>query len=303
MPDPRIEPPLARLRCPTCRIGGLRRDPEGPRLICVECATVHADEAEVALLVADPAHHLAELEQARATNPGWYEAVQAPETTSPWRHHLKKRRRYVERVLRAELDRRKQEQVPAVLDLGCGDGNHLGWLAGFADQIYGCDYNLHRLSRARKGHPYATLFLADILDFPAFDQVFDVIFFNHVIEHIRDDVAALETVRRLLAPGGLLILGTPNEGAWWWQHAYKRDPASLASTDHVHFYTAESLIERLVTAGLQADVVHHMGWGPPDWQLDGRIRRYKIVDDVFELVGRTFLRRQASSLYVLARAP
>lgn len=302
MADQPIQDPLSRLRCPACRIGGLWRDPLGENLICAECGKPHALEDGVALLVADPAEHRAELEQARAANPGWYEEVQPPETSSPWRHHLKKRRLYVERTLRAELDRRGQDRVPAVLDLGCGDGNHLGWLGRFADEIYGCDYNLLRLSRARKSHPDATLFLADILDFPAFDRVFDVIFFNHVIEHIRDDVAALETVRRLLAPDGLLVLGTPNEGAWWWQLAYKRDPASLASTDHVHFYTADSLTERLVAAGLRADAVHHMGWGPPDWRLDGRIRRYKIVDDAFELVGKAFLRRQASSLYVLARA-
>ena len=294
--------PLARLRCPSCRTGGLGHDPEGERLICVACGKTHALEAGVAVLVADPAHHLAELDQARAKNPGWYREVQPPETTSPWRHHLKKRRLYVERALTAELDRRGQKKLPAVLDLGCGDGNHLGWLGGFAERTYGSDYNLLRLSRAQKRHPEATLFLADILDFPAFDEVFDVIFFNHVIEHIRDDIEALRSVRRLLAPDGLLVLGTPNEGAWWWQHAYKRDPVSLETTDHVHFYTADSLTERMGEAGLKADVVHHMGWGPPDWQLDGKIRRYKLVDDIFELVGRTFLRRQASSLYVLARS-
>lgn len=302
MDDQSIQDPVARLRCPACRQGGLGRDPDGGRLVCTDCGKAHGIEEGVAVLVADPTHHLAELERARAANPGWYQEVQPPETMSPWRHHLKKRRRYVEKALRSELGRRGQERVPAVLDLGCGDGNHLGWLAGFAEQIYGCDYNLLRLSRAQKGHPDATLFLADILDFPAFDRVFDVIFFNHVIEHIQDDVEALRSVRRLLAPGGLLVLGTPNEGAWWWQHAYKRDPEVRATTDHVHFYTADSLTERLAAAGLTADVVHHMGWGPPDWRLDGRIRRYKVVDDVFELVGRTFLRRQASSLYVLARA-
>ncbi|MGI9498849.1 MAG: methyltransferase domain-containing protein [Geminicoccaceae bacterium] len=294
--------PMTRLRCSHCRKGGLRPDPEAECLICDDCGGAHAIEDGVAVLVANAAHHLAELDQARTANPGWYAEAQPPETDSPWRHHLKKRRRYVEQALMAELDRRGQRRVPSVLDLGCGDGNHLGWLARFAEEIYGCDYNLLRLSRARARHRQATLFLADILDFPAFDHVFDVIFFNHVIEHIQDDVAALKTVRRLLAPDGLLVLGTPNEGAWWWQHAYKRDPASLKTTDHVHFYTAASLTERMGAAGLKADVVHHMGWGPPDWHLDGRIRGYKIVDDLFELVGKACLRNQASSLYVLARA-
>jgi hypothetical protein len=46
--------------------------------------------------------------------------------------------------------------------------------------------------------------------------------------------------------------------------------------------------------------VHHMGWGPPDFELDGRWRRYKLADDAFEWIGKLFLKRQASSLYLIA---
>ena len=49
--------------------------------------------------------------------------------------------------------------------------------------------------------------------------------------------------------------------------------------------------------------VKHIGWGPPHWGLDARIRGYKWVDDAFELFGRIFFPRQASSLYVLAVKP
>lgn len=254
------------------------------------------------MLVADPATHASDLERARSVNPLWYVVEQPPEAASPWRHHLRKRRHYVENALRKELTRRGLAKVPALLDLGCGDGNNLKWLSTFAEESYGSDYNVVRLARARAQNPSATIFMADILDFPAFDRGFDVVFFNHVIEHIKDDVRALRTVTRLLAPGGLLVLGTPNEGAWWWQLAYKRDPQSLANTDHVHFYTAGTLVARMNSAGLDVETVHHMGWGPPDWRLDGRVRQYKLADDAFEWLGRLLIPRQASSLYVLARA-
>ena len=291
--------PLQRLRCPHCREGKLV--PAEGALRCVACTKISALENGVAALVADFGTHAAELERARTINPLWYVEEQLPEATSPWRHHLKKRRLYVQKLLGSELKRRGTDKVPALLDLGCGDGNHLKWLSAYAEASYGCDYNMVRLARARAQNPQATIFLADILDFPAFDGSFDIIFFNHVIEHIRDDVRALQTVKRLLAPGGLLVLGTPNEGAWWWQLAYKRDPQSMETTDHVHFYTAETLTERMRATGLVIEEVHHMGWGPPDWRLDGRIRKYKIVDDAFELFGRALLPRQASSLYVAAR--
>ena len=161
-----------------------------------------------------------------------------------------------------------------------------------------------RLARARTRLPDATLFLGDILDFPAADNAFDAIFFNHVIEHIADDGAALATVTRVLAPGGVVVLGTPNEGAWWWQLAYRRAPDIRASTDHVHFYTAETIGEKMRATGLHIIQIEHMGWGPPDWRLDGRIRKYKLLDDAFEWFGRRLIPRQASSLYVIAsKAP
>src|SRR4051794_3270709 len=177
--------PHQRLRCPHCREGKLV--PAEGALRCVACAKISALENGVAALVADFGTHAAELERARTINPLWYVEEQLPEANSPWRHHLKKRRLYVQKLLSNELKRRGVGKVPALLDLGCGDGNHLRWLSAYAEASYGCDYNLVRLARARAQNPQATIFLADILDFPAFDGSFDIIFFNHVIEHIKDD--------------------------------------------------------------------------------------------------------------------
>lgn len=290
--------PYARLRCPRCRAGGLAAGEE--RVRCSSCGAEYPREDGVGVLVADPSAHEAELARAREVNPGWYLEEQPAEAVSPWRHHLRKRRLYVQGVLARELARRGRDRAEALLDLGCGDGTNMAWLAAFTERLYGSDYNAVRLARARKRMPGATLFLADILDYPALDGAFDVVFFNHVLEHIPDDVAALATVHRVLKPGGLLVLGTPNEGAWWWQWAYRRAPKVRATTDHVHFYTADTLAEKIRAAGFTIGEIKHMGWGPPDWHLDGKLRRYKVLDDLFEMVGKALLPRQASSLYVIA---
>ncbi|AKR57787.1 hypothetical protein GCM10011321_33190 [Youhaiella tibetensis] len=288
----------SRLRCPRCRSGELAISDN--EVLCTACGAHYPAEDGVAVLVADPVAHESDIARARQVNPGWYLEEQPAEAVSPWRHHLKKRRLYVQDLLARELARRGRTKAEALLDLGCGDGTHMVWLSAFAEQLYGSDYNAVRLVRARKQMADATLFLADILDYPAKDNAFDVVFFNHVIEHIPDDMAALETIHRILKPGGLLVLGTPNEGAWWWQWAYRRAPDVLATTDHVHFYTAEVLTERMRAAGFTVSEVKHMGWGPPDWRLDGQLRRHKVLDDLFEAVGRVVLPKQASSLYVVA---
>lgn len=290
---------LGGLRCPACGAASLRAS-EADRIACETCGTPTRIEDGIPILARDWQALEAELESARQVNPLWYQNEQTPEQASPWRHHLRKRRRYVEQALTTHLRARGSARVARLLDLGCGDGNNLVWLSAFAEQAYGSDYNLVRLVRAKAQNRHATIFAADILDFPGETDGFDVIFFNHVIEHIPDDVAALCEVRRVLKPGGLLILGTPNEGAWWWQWAYRRDPASLIASDHCHFYTGLTIGAKLIKAGFDVRETHYLGWGPPDWKLDGRIRRYRFLDDLFTVLGRTFLRRQASSLYLLA---
>lgn len=286
-------------RCPACHAGALADGPDG--FACAGCGKNYPQVDGVPLLVADPAAHEAAMAEARTVNPDWYRSEQPVEAVSPWRHHLKKRRLYVSSVIRRELARQGKTRAARLLDLGCGDGTNLLWLSEFAESLYGSDYNLVRLARARARSPEAKLFLGDILNYPAADGGFDVVFFNHVIEHIPDDAAALATVHRILAPGGLLVLGTPNEGAWWWQLAYKRAPEIRRTTDHVHFYTADSIGAKMQAAGLKVFEVKHMGWGPPDWHLDGQWRQHKWVDDLFELAGRVFMPKQASSLYLLAK--
>lgn len=286
-------------RCPECRAPLVVEGASGPR--CDACGARYGSRDGIPLLVADWAAHESRLEAARRENPAWYVEEQPAEAVSPWRHHLRKRRRYVEGVLVRERARRGGAPVPRLLDLGCGDGTNLAWLSAHAEETHGCDFNLLRLERAHRRVPGATLFLCDLLDPPLADGTYDVIFFNHVIEHVPDDAAALRTTYRLLRPGGLLVLGTPNEGAWWWQLAYRRDPASRAASDHVHFYTAETIGAKVRAAGFALEATHPMGWGPPDWHWDARLRGSKLLDDVFEWIGRLFLPRQASSLYLLGR--
>lgn len=288
----------ALFRCPACGTGVLVV--REATVVCDACGIQFPEVGGIPLLVKNPAAHDAAIREAQAVNPEWYLAEQPSEKTSPWRHHVRKRRCYVEQVLRREFTKRGWQKAQRLLDLGCGDGNNLAWLAPFAERLYGSDYNLARLARAQTRSTGATLFLADLMNYPALDNSFDVVFFNHVIEHIPDDGAALATVQRILKPGGLLVLGAPNEGSWWWQLAYRRAPDILATTDHVHFYTAQTLGEKMKAAGLSMFEVKHLGWGPPDFRLDGQWRQHKIVDDLFEIFGRVLIPSQASSLYLIA---
>jgi ubiquinone/menaquinone biosynthesis C-methylase UbiE len=226
----------------------------------------------------------------------WYEASQEIIWSGPYRHHLLKRKKYVEDVLQCYASSYK---INSLLDLGCGDGANFVWLKPYAENLYGSDYNIIRLIRAKKRIIAKEVVLADITDYAARENTFDVIFFNHVLEHIPEDEKALHEVFRILKKGGICILGVPNEGAFWWQLAYKLQPKSLESTDHVHFYTVKTLSKKIKEAGFVIKEVKRLGWGLPHWELDSMVRGYKILDDFFEFFGKTFIPNQASSLYFI----
>ena len=72
----------------------------------------------------------------------------------------------------------------------------------------------------------------------------------HVLEHIVDPQRFLESVGQLLAPGGRLLLRTPNAGSvaaratgGWWEWC--------AAPEHVHLYTIASLEKTLVRNGFR----------------------------------------------------
>lgn len=52
---------------------------------------------------------------------------------------------------------------------------------------------------------------ADICNLPFKDNDYDVIFCNHVLEHIPDDAKAMSELFRVLKPGGMAILQIPQE--------------------------------------------------------------------------------------------
>ncbi len=284
-------------RCPACQTPlNVRTDAE--RFPCDACDFDVPVVEGIPLLVKDRAAIAQSIGEAQQNGRAqWYEDSQTDQWQGPYRHHLKKRKNYVENVLNQFVP--QINGSPMGLDLGCGDGMHLPWLSQHLPTLYACDYNLLRLTRAAAVTGTKQLFMADATDLPIEDDAFDVIFFNHVLEHIPDDDKALSEARRVLKPGGLLILGTPNEGALFWQLAYQWQPETLAATDHVHFYTAKSLREKCEEAGFVIQDVHPMGWGVPNWEVDAIVRRFKFVDDLFEKIGRALIPSQATSLYLL----
>ena len=149
-----------------------------------------------------------------------------------------------------------------VLDLGFGSGDLTADLATVAPQIAGAEVAEAALARARRRHPRLDLRLMPIDGpLPFDDGAFDVVWSSEVIEHVADTARWLSEVRRVLAPGGRLLLTTPSHGRLrLLVGGVERfsDPVG----DHLHLYTAPSLRELLHDFGF-ADISVRSAGGPP----------------------------------------
>ena len=100
---------------------------------------------------------------------------------------------------------------------------------------------------------------ADILDLPFADESFDVIFCNHVLEHIQDDRKAMRELFRVLRKGGWAILQVPMKNALdkTYEDFSITDPKErqihFGQYDHVRWYGMD-YFERLQSVGFQTDI-------------------------------------------------
>ncbi|MET8950789.1 class I SAM-dependent methyltransferase [Streptomyces sp. NPDC004393] len=104
-----------------------------------------------------------------------------------------------------------------VLDIGCGDGTAAATAAPLlaGHRIVGVDWSQDALGRARTRLPYTVR--GELTDggLPFRTGAADAVLFSEVVEHLVDPDSALDEIRRVLRPGGHLMLSTPNLAAWY----------------------------------------------------------------------------------------
>ncbi|MFE1247321.1 class I SAM-dependent methyltransferase [Streptomyces sp. NPDC058735] len=104
-----------------------------------------------------------------------------------------------------------------ILDIGCGDGTAAATAAPLlpGHRLVGVDWSQDALRRARTRIPHAVRGELTGGGLPFASGSADAVLFSEVIEHLVDPDAALDEIRRVLRPGGHLMLSTPNLAAWY----------------------------------------------------------------------------------------
>jgi 2-polyprenyl-3-methyl-5-hydroxy-6-metoxy-1,4-benzoquinol methylase len=98
------------------------------------------------------------------------------------------------------------------LDFGCAQGGYdEAMLAQGLDAVSGVDVEESRIAEAkRRNLPNADYTAFDGMTLPFEDASFDGTFMNEVLEHVADEKQALSETFRVLKPGGVLVLISPN---------------------------------------------------------------------------------------------
>jgi 2-polyprenyl-6-hydroxyphenyl methylase/3-demethylubiquinone-9 3-methyltransferase len=101
------------------------------------------------------------------------------------------------------------------LDVGCGAGLLTEPLVRLGASVTGIDASPEVIAVARE-HAEAMALAIDYRagDVQEFQCQFDLVTAMEVVEHVADPSTFLKALARRLAPGGLLILSTPNATAW-----------------------------------------------------------------------------------------
>jgi dolichol-phosphate mannosyltransferase len=102
------------------------------------------------------------------------------------------------------------------------------------------------LPKLRYARTYGTL-LAQASGFrlPFADASFPCVLCSQVIEHVPKDSPILAELDRVLAPGGALILGTPDYANWEWRFTeavYQRVLPSAYADEHISHYSNDELV-------------------------------------------------------------
>jgi len=115
---------------------------------------------------------------------------------------------FVEDICRRVTDRR-----PRILDVGCGTGANLLMLSKYGD-AEGVDVSEDALAFCRE-RGLGNVKLGAAEDLPYDDGTFDLVTALDVVEHLDDDLAGLREMRRVLRPGGRVLLFVPTFMFLW----------------------------------------------------------------------------------------
>lgn len=132
---------------------------------------------------------------------------------------------------------------PKLLDVGCGTGINFSVLSK-CGETFSSDASEEAL-KFSKSRGTTGLVRSDLESLPFEASTFDVITALDVLEHVDNDLAAMDELSRVTREGGVLVITVPAYGFLWSEH----DEA----LHHRRRYAASELRNKLTNAGFEIE--------------------------------------------------
>jgi 2-polyprenyl-3-methyl-5-hydroxy-6-metoxy-1,4-benzoquinol methylase len=134
-----------------------------------------------------------------------------------------------------------------LLDVGSGNGIYLQQMRALGWQVEGVETDPKACAISRD--KYGLVIHAGELEGQALPaDSYDAITLNHVIEHVHDPVALLKECRRIVKPGGKVIVTTPNVGSFGHQR-FSANWRGLEAPRHLQLFSLPGLLSCAEQAG------------------------------------------------------
>lgn len=213
---------------------------------------------------------------------------------------------FVYRVRRALEGRRALQwcrglpEDARILDVGCGDGFHLRLLRDFGRPgwvIEGVDASVRAVDAARHANLVVHHGTVEQLDLPP--ASYDLVLLIATIEHVDDPLGVLRAVRRLLRPGGRVVIVTDNTATLDFAMFGGRHWGGYHFPRHFNLFNRATLQQLGEMADLEVDSVQTVvspvnwvysvrntlvDWGAPPWIVERFSLRAPVALAVFTIV-------------------
>jgi SAM-dependent methyltransferase len=150
----------------------------------------------------------------------------------------------------------------SMLEVGCGEGYGTAMLASVARQVIGVDYDAPAVAHASRSYPDARFVRANLAALPVRSAAVEVVATLQVIEHVWNHPEFVRECLRVLQPGGLLLVTTPN------RLTFSPGRDTPVNPFHTHEFTAPELTSLLARCGFEVAAVHGLHAGPRLAALD-----------------------------------
>jgi 2-polyprenyl-3-methyl-5-hydroxy-6-metoxy-1,4-benzoquinol methylase len=181
-------------------------------------------------------------------NARWHMALSP---NNSWGHYLVPLlppiRSSIEQQMR-HMPRGPADRQGQLLDVGCGNGAFLklaqkaGWL------VHGIDFDPIAVAKARAQG--LGVYLGSIDQLAEQEQNYDWITCSHVLEHVHEPQKLLQSMYRLLRPGGVLWLQTPNINSIG-HKVFRSNWRGIEPPRHLVLFTTQTLRQTLENIGFE----------------------------------------------------